>query len=294
MAAMSKAFIEWFGIGSVAVLAAVTAAPQFSLVRTTVYAAFARGRVLIARLGWRTLGTAAGRRWIGQELRALSPRSILGAGDGLVRPEVVAFPRIGAPPHAARHAPDGIAAGAPARATARDSLPGPDRGGGPGGAAAGDGGPSEALTRIRSRMDEVSYTPGAPNVLAMTKFRHGDEELSAARGGPAPAPVDPAAAFGWSCRVEAGVTILEVVGILDAVGAEELRREVDAVAARRPPAVVVDLSSLRMIDSSGVGVIVRLFKRCAAFGGTVQVAGLKEQPLAVFKLLRLDRIFALQ
>ena len=55
----------------------------------------------------------------------------------------------------------------------------------------------------------------------------------------------------------------------------------------------MDLTALRLIDSSGVGVIVSLYKRCKAFGGDVRVAGLKDQPLSIFKLLRLDRVFKL-
>jgi hypothetical protein len=37
-------------------------------------------------------------------------------------------------------------------------------------------------------------------------------------------------------------------------------------------------------------VIVSLYKRCSAFGGAVRVSGLKDQPLSIFKLLRLDRV----
>jgi anti-sigma B factor antagonist len=54
--------------------------------------------------------------------------------------------------------------------------------------------------------------------------------------------------------------------------------------------VVVDLSFLRVIDSSGVGAIVSLYKRVRATGGDVRVVGLRDQPLAIFQLLRLDRV----
>ena len=54
--------------------------------------------------------------------------------------------------------------------------------------------------------------------------------------------------------------------------------------------VTVDLSALRLIDSSGVGAIVSLYKRVRAQGGKVGVTGLRDQPLAIFKLLRLDKV----
>ena len=86
-------------------------------------------------------------------------------------------------------------------------------------------------------------------------------------------------------------TILAIDGTLDAVTAPELRGVMDELVSARTKLVTLDLSSLRLIDSSGVGVIVLLFKRMRADGGDVKIVGLRDQPRAIFRLLRLDRIF---
>ena len=86
-------------------------------------------------------------------------------------------------------------------------------------------------------------------------------------------------------------TTLRIEGALDALSAADLRPVVDTLVNERRKLVVVDLSGLRLIDSSGIGVIVSLFKRMGAQGGVVRVTGLRDQPLAIFKLLRLDRVF---
>jgi anti-sigma B factor antagonist len=86
-------------------------------------------------------------------------------------------------------------------------------------------------------------------------------------------------------------TTLRIEGTLDAVTAPDLRGVVDKLVTENRPAVTLDLSSLRLIDSSGVGVIVSLFKRVRANGGQVRIVGLNDQPRAVFRLLRLDRVF---
>jgi anti-sigma B factor antagonist len=88
-------------------------------------------------------------------------------------------------------------------------------------------------------------------------------------------------------------TVLRIEGVLDAVTAPELRPMLDTVVAERRMTVIVDLSALRLIDSSGVGAIVSLFKRAKAYGGQVTISGLKDQPLAIFRLLRLDRVFSI-
>lgn len=130
---------------------------------------------------------------------------------------------------------------------------------------------------LKSWMDDVSYqrgsgsSQGGANVLSMTK-RLGDFDRAD----------------------EGDETTLRISGVLDAVTAPNIRRTIEAIVSERRRSVTVELSGLRMIDSSGVGVIVSLYKRCKAYGGEVRVTGLRDQPLSIFKLLRLDRVFRLE
>jgi anti-sigma B factor antagonist len=94
----------------------------------------------------------------------------------------------------------------------------------------------------------------------------------------------------FSISSDATPVVLKIEGELDAVTVPDLRAAIDRLADSRPPQVVVDLSFLRVIDSSGVGAIVSLYKRVRATGGDVRVIGLRDQPLAIFQLLRLDRV----
>src|SRR5450432_4457980 len=87
-----------------------------------------------------------------------------------------------------------------------------------------------------------------------------------------------------------GVTRLVIEGELDAVSVAELRGDLEKLVKTRPSVVDVDLSQLRMVDSSGVGALVSLYKRVRAQGGSVVIKGLRDQPLAIFRLLRLDRV----
>jgi len=93
-------------------------------------------------------------------------------------------------------------------------------------------------------------------------------------------------------RVE-GVVILGLKGNLDALTANELRPTIDDLVATRQTRVVFDMHDLTLIDSSGVGAIVSLFKRVRILGGDVKIARLAHQPKEIFRLLRLDRAFDL-
>jgi anti-sigma B factor antagonist len=86
---------------------------------------------------------------------------------------------------------------------------------------------------------------------------------------------------------------LQIEGALDALTARDIRPIFDQVVADKPKRVTVDLDGLTLIDSSGVGAIVSLFKRVKADGGQVVVSRAHDQPLAVLKLLKLDRVFGL-
>jgi anti-sigma B factor antagonist len=87
-----------------------------------------------------------------------------------------------------------------------------------------------------------------------------------------------------------GVTTVRIEGELDAVTVTELRPFIDELVEKKHPRIVVDLSGLRLIDSSGVGALVFLYKKSKEYGGGVTVHGLCDQPMSIFKLLRLDRV----
>ena len=89
------------------------------------------------------------------------------------------------------------------------------------------------------------------------------------------------------------VTQLAVRGMLDVNTAPALSEAVDGIVVDRPAKVVVDLSGLDIIDSSGVAVLVKLYKGVRGIGGTVVITGARDQPLAIFKLLRMDKVFSL-
>jgi len=86
---------------------------------------------------------------------------------------------------------------------------------------------------------------------------------------------------------------LDLEGALDALTTPEIRPIFDKILADGRKKVTVDIAKVTMIDSSGVGAVVSLFKRVKAGGGEVKVVGAKDQPLAVLKLLKLDRVFGL-
>jgi anti-anti-sigma factor len=95
----------------------------------------------------------------------------------------------------------------------------------------------------------------------------------------------------FSIRVTSdGVTVVSLFGELDVTTVDELRPSLNSLVARRLPRVEFDLSRLRMIDSIGTGVLVAFYKGMRAHGGDVVLRETGGQPLAILRLVHLDRV----
>jgi anti-sigma B factor antagonist len=93
------------------------------------------------------------------------------------------------------------------------------------------------------------------------------------------------------CTDRAGPAVtLKISGELDAVTVDEIRCELDQIAAGGGR-VVDDLSALRLVDTVGVRAIVSVFRRVSAEGRQFEVTGVQGQPSSIFEVLRLHELF---
>jgi anti-sigma B factor antagonist len=87
-----------------------------------------------------------------------------------------------------------------------------------------------------------------------------------------------------------GVTVVSLHGELDVTTVEGLRPSLQHMVERRLSRVEFDLRRLRMIDSIGTGVLVAFYKGMREHGGEVVLRETGGQPLAIFRLVHLDRV----
>lgn len=55
--------------------------------------------------------------------------------------------------------------------------------------------------------------------------------------------------------------------------------------------IIFDFGNCNFIDSTGLGALVSIYKKCAEKGGSVKLKALKPEVEKLFKLTRLDRVF---
>ena len=87
------------------------------------------------------------------------------------------------------------------------------------------------------------------------------------------------------------LTVLGVSGNLDSLTVPEIRPVIEKIVSEGTRKVALELSGLEVIDSSGIGAIVSLFKRVRSIGGDVKIVGVRGQPREILRLLGLERAF---
>lgn len=90
-----------------------------------------------------------------------------------------------------------------------------------------------------------------------------------------------------SAKVEADL-YLEVEGSLDALAVEILRPRFESLVQEKTD-VVIDMSRIEFIDSSGIGAIVFLFKRLRSLQRKLSLTGVHGQPFELLRRLRIDQ-----
>jgi anti-anti-sigma factor len=93
---------------------------------------------------------------------------------------------------------------------------------------------------------------------------------------------------------EFGGWVVNLKGDLDALSVPHLRGDLEAIVEDTDKQqVVLDLSRVDFIDSSGIGAIVFLFKRLKAQRRVLELSGVRDQPKQLLELLRIHQVITI-
>jgi len=91
-------------------------------------------------------------------------------------------------------------------------------------------------------------------------------------------------------EAEPDAAVLECSGRLNMVSAPTFRETVSEVVTGGRPKVVVELSGVEFMDSSGLGALVGSLKTARQAGGDLRIAAPSDQVEMVLKLSNMDKI----
>ncbi len=91
-------------------------------------------------------------------------------------------------------------------------------------------------------------------------------------------------------RRDGGLTVLSPSGRLNMTSAIDLRETIGAVVSAGDVHIVVDLSDIEFIDSSGLGGLISGLKTAREAGGDLRISAPSEQVQLVLQLTNLGRV----
>jgi anti-sigma B factor antagonist len=94
-----------------------------------------------------------------------------------------------------------------------------------------------------------------------------------------------------TARAANGYTVLEISGEIDVYTAPELRDELQRLLGEGVTHIVVDLTRVEFLDSTGLGVLAGVHRRLRGSDGSLRLVLNHERLLKIFRITGLDSVF---
>jgi len=92
-------------------------------------------------------------------------------------------------------------------------------------------------------------------------------------------------------RREGTVTVLELAGDIDLHRSVELRECLLEIMQKKPKTLVINLSQVGFMDSSGLATLVEAMQLSRRYGGGIKLVGVQQRVRSILEISRLDSIF---
>ena len=91
-----------------------------------------------------------------------------------------------------------------------------------------------------------------------------------------------------------GRTTVTLKGDIYTEQGDELHQVFTDILDKNPNEVVIDLSDLKSITSSGIGKIVYLYKDLNKKGGKIRIVGVNDTIMQIFRIVKLDKLMEIE
>jgi anti-sigma B factor antagonist len=85
--------------------------------------------------------------------------------------------------------------------------------------------------------------------------------------------------------------VLPLKGEIDLHVYPAVTTSLNAMIKKKPERLVVDLSRVTYVDSTGLAAFIQARQKVEAYGGKFSLAGLQETVRSIFEMSRLDQVF---
>jgi len=94
-------------------------------------------------------------------------------------------------------------------------------------------------------------------------------------------------------RVEAknGLTVCHVDGEIDINSSPQIKKSFDKLISQKTPKLVINLSKVTYVDSSGLATLVEILKNMKSYGGRMRLACMSSKVKSLFEITKLEKLF---
>ena len=87
------------------------------------------------------------------------------------------------------------------------------------------------------------------------------------------------------------ITIFNIDGDIDINSSPEMREAFEDIANAKTMKIVVNLSNVSYVDSSGLATLVEMLKKTRSYGAKLRLASLAPKVKSLFEITKLEQLF---
>jgi len=88
-----------------------------------------------------------------------------------------------------------------------------------------------------------------------------------------------------------GLMICRIEGDIDINCSPDLKKVFDKLTSQKTPKIVIELSKVAYVDSSGLATLVGILKNMRSYGGKMRLSGMSPKIKSLFEITKLDKLF---
>ena len=88
-----------------------------------------------------------------------------------------------------------------------------------------------------------------------------------------------------------GLMVCRIEGDIDINCSPDLKKAFDKLTSQKTPKMVIELSKVAYVDSSGLATLVGILKVARSYGGKIRLAGMSPKVKSLFEITKLDKLF---
>ena len=87
------------------------------------------------------------------------------------------------------------------------------------------------------------------------------------------------------------ITICHLDGEININSSPDIKKSIDKLIAKKAPKIIVNLSKVSYVDSSGLATLVEILKNMRVYGGRLRLTNMAPKIKSLFEITKLEKLF---